>query len=164
MIEDIASRHPAVSLAAAVGRPDAYAGEVPVLYVTYAEHQQASEAEILAYVSQHIPERAATPKQVIAISEMPTTAIGKIFKPQLNCYQVESVVDAVLTKINGIASDDIRVSASPSKQFGISAAISLSERTESKQTDVEEALANFSFHYQFEQASTLQTSQGESVA
>ncbi len=164
MIEDIASRHPAVSLAAAVGRPDAYAGEVPVLYVTYAEHQQASEAEILAYVSQHIPERAATPKQVIALSEMPTTAIGKIFKPQLNCYQVESVVDAVLTKIDGIASEDIRVSASPSKQFGISAVISLSEKAESTRAEVEEALANFSFHYQFEQASTLQTSQGERVA
>ena len=144
MIEDIASKHPAVSLAAAVGRPDAYAGEVPVLYVTYAEHQQASETEILEYVSQYIPERAATPKQVIALSEMPTTAIGKIFKPQLNCYQVESVVDVVLTEIDGVASEDIRVSASPSKQFGLSAQILLSEKIVSKQPEIEEALANFS--------------------
>ncbi|MCH2058350.1 MAG: AMP-binding protein [Thalassotalea sp.] len=165
MIEDIASKHPAVSLAAAVGRPDAYAGEVPVLYVTYAEHQQASETEILEYVSQYIPERAATPKQVIALSEMPTTAIGKIFKPQLNCYQVESVVDVVLTEIDGVASEDIRVSASPSKQFGLSAQILLSEKIVSKQPEIEEALANFSFHYRIEQApSTHLTSQDKRVA
>ena len=33
-IEDVALRFPGVGLAAAVGRPDAYAGETPMLFVT----------------------------------------------------------------------------------------------------------------------------------
>jgi fatty-acyl-CoA synthase len=33
LIEDALSKHPAVAMAAAVGSPDAYAGEVPVAYV-----------------------------------------------------------------------------------------------------------------------------------
>ena len=33
MIEDPLHAHPAVALAAAIGRPDAHAGEVPVVYV-----------------------------------------------------------------------------------------------------------------------------------
>ena len=34
VIEDVALRYPGVGLAAAVGRPDAYAGETPILFVS----------------------------------------------------------------------------------------------------------------------------------
>ena len=43
VIEDALLEHPAVTAAAAVGRPDAHAGEVPVAYVTLAAGAAASE-------------------------------------------------------------------------------------------------------------------------
>ena len=61
-IEEVFYQHPAVALAALVSQPDAYAGEVPVAYVQLHQGAQAGEAELLAYASQHISERAAVPK------------------------------------------------------------------------------------------------------
>ncbi|MFD2166963.1 AMP-binding protein [Thalassotalea euphylliae] len=143
MIEDTASKHPDVSLAAAVGRPDAYAGEVPVLYVTLKENHNVSGESVLSFVTEHIQERAATPKQVIVLDDMPTTAIGKIFKPQLNCFQVESVIKTALTDVEHIAG----VEARPSKQHGILATINVYNQPDKVQNDIDDALANFALHY-----------------
>ena len=49
MIENAMATHPAVALAAAVGMPDAYAGELPVCYVALRPGAQASEAELHAH-------------------------------------------------------------------------------------------------------------------
>ena len=46
MIENAMQRHPAVALAAAVGMPDAYAGELPVCYVALRPGATATEAEL----------------------------------------------------------------------------------------------------------------------
>jgi fatty-acyl-CoA synthase len=84
--------HPAVQLAAAVGRPDAYAGEVPVAYVQLKHGHQATVEELLAHVSKHIGERAAMPKAIFFTDDMPLTAVGKIYKPALKRLQIESVL------------------------------------------------------------------------
>lgn len=166
MIEDIASKHPVVSLAAAVGRPDAYAGEVPVLYVTLVENKRVTDTEILEYVAANISERAATPKQVIVLDDMPTTAIGKIFKPQLNCYQVELVIEAAISAIPNLTNELINVAASPSKQHGILAIIELSDELDDIQIKVAEALANYAIHYEINSVSmeSRQSSQRKHVA
>ncbi len=83
VIEEILFRHPAVALAAVVGEPDAYAGELPVAYVQLKPQTQADPAELLAYIAERTPERAANPVQVYLIDAIPLTAVGKIFKPQL---------------------------------------------------------------------------------
>jgi len=92
LIEEALHRHPAVGLAAAVGRPDSRAGETPVLYVQLKAGATASETELLEYASAHIPERAAHPKSVKILQAMPVTAVGKIFKPALSMMEIADVV------------------------------------------------------------------------
>ena len=52
---------PAVALAAAVGMPDAYAGELPVCYVALRPGAAVTEAELREHAEQTIAERPAWP-------------------------------------------------------------------------------------------------------
>lgn len=75
--------HPGVVMAAAVGKPDAYAGELPAAYVVLAPGASVSEDELKVFARKHAAERAAAPSEVIIIDELPLTAVGKVFKPDL---------------------------------------------------------------------------------
>ena len=92
LIENAVQDHPAVQLAAAVGRPDERAGELPVLYVQLKPATTASEADLLAHAVGRIPERAAHPKSVRILAALPVTPVGKIFKPALSMLEIEDVV------------------------------------------------------------------------
>ncbi|HEV6966346.1 acyl-CoA synthetase [Roseateles sp.] len=92
LIEEALHAHPAVALAAAVGRPDAHAGEVPVVYVQLREGLAATEAALMQHAQAQVAERAAWPKHIYVVESLPTTAIGKIFKPALTLRELESVV------------------------------------------------------------------------
>jgi len=83
LIDDTVLQHPAVELAAAVGKPDAYAGELPVVYVQLKPGARASAEEIRQFARTKIPERGAAPAEVYVIAKMPLTDVGKIFKPPL---------------------------------------------------------------------------------
>ncbi|KAB2352154.1 AMP-binding protein [Actinomadura rudentiformis] len=80
-VEESLLAHPLVTGAAVVGRPDDHAGEVPVAYVTASARIGADE--LLAWARERAPEPAAAPKAVHIVDELPTTSIGKIFKPAL---------------------------------------------------------------------------------
>lgn len=88
VIEEPLYRHPAVELAAAIGRPDEYAGELPVVYVQLKSGTSATEDELLTWLTAQIGERAAVPKQVHIIKTMPLTSVGKIFKPELKNREI----------------------------------------------------------------------------
>lgn len=94
VIEEPLHAHPAVALAAAVGRPDAHAGEVPVAYVQLRPGARASVDELAAWAQQRIGERAAWPKRIEIVDALPLTGVGKIFKPALTVREIESVVRA----------------------------------------------------------------------
>ncbi|OYT88815.1 MAG: acyl-CoA synthetase [Burkholderiales bacterium PBB3] len=83
VIEDAMASHPAVQHCAAVGEPDAYAGELPVVFVTLKPGAHALEDELLAYVRDRVDEPPARPKSVTILATMPMTLVGKIFKPEL---------------------------------------------------------------------------------
>ncbi|HNY48308.1 MAG TPA: AMP-binding protein, partial [Casimicrobium sp.] len=83
VIEDAIGAHPAVQLCAAVGAPDAYAGELPVVFVTLVPGASASEAELLAFAAERVDEAPAKPKAVTILEHMPMTNVGKIYKPEL---------------------------------------------------------------------------------
>jgi len=95
-IEEPLSKHPAVETVAAVGRPDKRVGELPVAYVQLKPEQQATEEELLEYGKQHISERAAQPKRIYFLEQLPLTAVGKIFKPKLSDLQNMAVSRAEL--------------------------------------------------------------------
>jgi fatty-acyl-CoA synthase len=109
LIEEALVAHPAVALAAAIGSPDAHAGELPVAYVTLLAGQQVSEAELLAFAEARIPERAAHPKQVYLAAELPLTAIGKIFKPALIKQEIIRVYGRQLARIPDLTIEAITV-------------------------------------------------------
>ena len=83
VIEDALAAHPAVLLCAAVGAPDAYAGELPVVFATLIPGAVATEDELLAFVCAGVDEPPARPKRVTILDTMPMTNVGKIYKPDL---------------------------------------------------------------------------------
>jgi acyl-CoA synthetase (AMP-forming)/AMP-acid ligase II len=79
VIEDALLAHPAVTGASAVGRPDPHSGEIPVAYVTLRPGTTGTGPdELIAFAAQHVPERAAAPKDVIVLSALPLTDIGNL--------------------------------------------------------------------------------------
>ncbi|PLW69708.1 acyl-CoA synthetase [Pseudohalioglobus lutimaris] len=112
VIEEALAAHPAVALSAAVGRPDAHAGEVPVAYVQLKQPGSVSASELQAFAAQHIPERAAIPRRIYLIDSLPQTAVGKTFKPALSLLEVESVVREE-AEAAGIALDTLCVEQDP---------------------------------------------------
>ena len=92
VIEDALTAHPAVLLAAAVGAPDAYAGELPVAFVTLVPGASVSEAELVAFTAERVDESPARPKSVVILDAMPQTTVGKIYKPALHALAAQAVV------------------------------------------------------------------------
>ncbi|KWT83546.1 MULTISPECIES: acyl-CoA synthetase [unclassified Variovorax] len=95
-IEDALGAHPAVQLCAAVGAPDAYAGELPVAFATLVPGATASEAELLAFTAARVDEAPAKPRSVVVIDQMPVTNVGKIFKPDLRALAARRVAEALV--------------------------------------------------------------------
>ena len=96
VIEDALLAHPAVRAAAAVGRPDRHAGEVPVAYVVPAGPGTFDEAELLAWAGTAIGEAAARPKRIYPMTAIPVTEVGKPFKPALAAdAAVRAITDAL---------------------------------------------------------------------
>jgi fatty-acyl-CoA synthase len=93
MIEEVLLRHPAVAMAAAVGAPDEYAGELPVAFVSLKPGQQVEPDTLLAFAREHLPERPAVPKRIDLLDSLPTTAVGKVYKPTLRRAATQRVLD-----------------------------------------------------------------------
>ncbi|MFN3980463.1 MAG: acyl-CoA synthetase [Caldilinea sp.] len=108
-IEEPMHRHPAVALAAAVGRPDARVGELPVVYVELKAGATATAEELLEFARANIAEQAAIPKQIRIVEHMPLTAVGKIAKLPLAYEQIADVIEQELTHIDGIANHSVEV-------------------------------------------------------
>jgi fatty-acyl-CoA synthase len=98
-IEEVFFGHPAVALAAVVAEPDAYAGELPVAFVQLKPGATIDAAELLAYVAERTPERAAVPVQLYFVDAIPLTAVGKVFKPALRSDAAERAVRRMLAPV-----------------------------------------------------------------
>jgi ethanolamine utilization protein EutP (predicted NTPase) len=57
-----------------------------------------TEAELMAYAAKHIHERAALPKHIEILAELPKTAVGKVFKPDLRRRAMVRVYNAALAE------------------------------------------------------------------
>jgi fatty-acyl-CoA synthase len=112
IIEDALQRHPAVAMVAAIGSPDAYAGELPVAYVQLKPGLAVTEAELVEHAARTIPEKAAVPKRVKISSSLPTTAVGKLFKPALIEHEIEETIRAEAKRV-GAEIASIRVDRDP---------------------------------------------------
>ncbi len=98
MIEDAMLQHPAVAVAAAIGQPDSYAGEIPVLFVSLKPGSIADEDALREFVGPLVAEPAARPKRVWILPDLPLTPIGKIYKPALRSLATRHAIIDSLTR------------------------------------------------------------------
>lgn len=140
MIENAMSRHEAVELAAAIGQPDAYAGEVPVAYVVLREGASVSEAELMEWARGEVDEHPAVPKAIRIIDAMPVTAVGKIFKPAL---REDAAVHAARGALDTAGITGLTVTARTEKQRGL--IVTVKGTSKENERAVSGALADFSF-------------------
>ncbi|UFS65357.1 acyl-CoA synthetase [Paracoccus denitrificans] len=103
-IEDALLSHPKVAAVAAIGQPDSFAGELPCAYVELIAGAEVGLDELMEHARTHIHERAAVPKHVEILPELPKTAVGKIFKPDLRKLAIRRVYDSALAEA-GLAAE-----------------------------------------------------------
>ena len=82
-IEDVANPFEGVQISAAVAMPDAYAGEVPILFVVPAPGSTIDLDALRRHLERHVHEPPARPRSILELDALPVTAVGKIFKPAL---------------------------------------------------------------------------------
>ncbi len=82
--------------------PDAYAGEVPILFAVPGAKRSASDADLLQqYLGEHVGEPPARPRRIVVIDALPMTALGKILKGELRDRAVAEKVRIEVERIFG---------------------------------------------------------------
>ncbi len=138
VIEEAMHAHPEIAMAAAVGRPDAKAGELPVLYYQSTTGSDVPTADLAAFAESHVPERAALPKDYIRLDDLPVTAVGKIHKVTLNMMEIERTIRAEAAEKGA---DIGALEVVQDNQRGIVAKLTLT----SGQEELRHALGNYTF-------------------
>lgn len=149
-IEEPLYRMSGIKMAAAVGRPDAHAGEVPVAYVEVAEGAGIKESDIVEWVRTHIGERAAVPKEVYIVERIPLTAVGKIFKPALRWDATQRAYAKELAALGPLAKSVV-VTVAEDKVHGTNATIHIQAAPGADAAEIKkrvpELLARYTVHY-----------------
>ncbi|MET0916037.1 MAG: acyl-CoA synthetase [Jiangellaceae bacterium] len=102
IVEDALLTHPDVTGAAAVGRPDRHAGEVPVAYVTLAAGAATTTEDLIRWAYDKVGERASSPKSVTVIDQLPVTAVGKPYKLALRADATRVALSETLREIAAV--------------------------------------------------------------
>jgi fatty-acyl-CoA synthase len=141
-----------VHLAAAVPKPDRYAGEVACLYVQLKNGADLTVEQIMDYLKQNIGERAAIPKEIVIQKSIPLTGFGKVFKPALHWDAIRRAYENELSSIEDRI-EWYKVKVTEDKMLGRRIIITVKLAAESKhekeeiEKSIREILAPFSFPY-----------------
>jgi fatty-acyl-CoA synthase/long-chain acyl-CoA synthetase len=141
-IEEALLAHPAVAFAGAIGQPDERAGELPCAFVELVDGADVTEQELLKHCQVHVHERAAIPKHMTILPELPKTAVGKVFKPDLRKHAITRVFNAALDK-SGLPARV--VSVVDDKTLGLVAQVDLNGAAEA---DVGKVLGSYANRWQ----------------
>lgn len=136
-IEEALAGHDAVAVVGAIGQPDPVAGELPCAFVELVEGATVSEKELMDYAREHISERAAVPKYIEIMDEIPKTGVGKVFKPDLRKSAILRVYNEALEK-EGLTAEVVGVVED--KKRGLVAQV---EARGADREKVEHVLGNF---------------------
>jgi fatty-acyl-CoA synthase len=143
MIEDAFQAHPAVEMAAAVGQPDRYAGELPVCYVSLRPGAGASIDELRQFAEAKIAERPAWPKQIYIVDKIPMTGVGKIYKPDLRVDAARRLVRGIVAET--LPSNDAVISVTLGGKRGMTVEVSLPPAGMSARDAIAKALDGYVF-------------------
>ncbi len=139
IIEEALAGHPAVGFAGAIGQPDSYSGELPCAYVELVAGATVSVDELIEFAREHVSDPAACPKYLEILPELPKTAVGKVFKPDLRRSAITRVYNAALDTA-GVGAQVVRVDED--KKLGLVAKISKTDAGVSDDA-VQEILGKF---------------------
>ncbi|MEM6354368.1 MAG: acyl-CoA synthetase, partial [Pseudomonadota bacterium] len=120
VIEEAMCAHPDVAFAGAIGQPDVHSGEVPAVYVELTDGATIDQDGLMAHAREAISEKAAVPKHIEVMGELPKTAVGKIFKPDLRRSAITRIYERTLEEA-GIRAG---VTVVEDKKLGLTAEIS----------------------------------------
>lgn len=148
-IEDVANRHPDVLISAAVGMPDQYAGEVPVLFVVPNTGATISLAELQEMLEIELHEPPARPRRILLVDSLPVTAVGKIFKPGLRDKAIIEKVTLEVARVGG-KMVSLDVSVDTDAQMNTQVYASLTGATKDQIAVLTEALAPLPQAYHLE--------------
>jgi fatty-acyl-CoA synthase len=149
-IEEPLHRHPAVQLAAAVGRPDIHAGELPVAFVQLKTGASATEDELMSFAREQIGERAAIPKAIRLVAALPLTGVGKIFKPELKRREI---IDALSTALQDAEIPISRLEVINDLRFGIQVEVTVLSNAAAEMA--REILGQFPFRFEVKPSSQI---------
>ena len=97
----------------------------------------------------HIGERAAVPVRIEIMDALPTTAVGKLFKPKLVWRAAEHALTEILRKTLGEVAD-IEVAVGPDETLGRRATIRIhcaaGQNTGDIRTAATQAVSGFAIH------------------
>ena len=143
MIENAMATHPAVALAAAVGVPDAYAGELPVCFIELRPGETADAEQLRTHAEDTIAERPAWPKKFYIVESIPLTTVGKIYKPQL---RLDAAPDSVTEIVCGeLKLPNAKIEVIAGGPRGLRVTVTLPQADAGSVATVEEALAAYLF-------------------
>jgi fatty-acyl-CoA synthase len=145
VIEHALLAHPEVTAAQAVGRPDVHAGEVPVAFVTLEPGSDVSVEELCAWAGLRVPERAAAPKSITVVDEIPLTEVGKPFKPPLRAEAAREAVAEALRDVAGVAGVHGLV-----EDGGVVTVVLVTEAVD--ETEIKETLDRFAISWRLEKS------------
>jgi fatty-acyl-CoA synthase len=123
--------------------PDAYAGELPVCFVMLRAGASVAESELHEHAQKTIGERPAWPKHFHIVDAIPTTSVGKIFKPELRCDAAARLVSAVLREQHQLPDAQVQVSAGGPR--GLIVSVTLPTTARAAMPAVTQALAGYLF-------------------
>ncbi|WP_145925273.1 AMP-binding protein [Bordetella sp. H567] len=154
IIENALVQAPGVALAAAVGKPDAYAGELPVAYVELQPGAQVTAEELLRFAAERIPERPAVPKEIILVDKLPLTAVGKPIKHLLQLDAAKRVFNEVLRPV----ACEWELEVVNTGGSGLKVSVALKDATSEARRQTEEILSAFSVPYSISETGAPATS------
>jgi fatty-acyl-CoA synthase len=138
------SMYTQVSLTAAVGQHNAYAGEIPTCYAQLLEGANIEEEELLKFAQENIFERAAIPKRIHILDSIPITPVGKVFKPALESMEIRRCIVREAENIHQDTSLEVKIVESSS--HGKSAHVILTSWNEKDIESLKRSLARYSFN------------------
>ena len=107
-----------VVLAAAVGKPDAHAGEIPIVYVQLVRGSTLTVGDLGEHLRPRIAERAAFPSEILLTDEIPLTGVGKPMKAELKRDTAERAFSSALSARFGDTGIKLHVSVESHPKFG----------------------------------------------
>lgn len=81
-IEEVANAHPAVAASAAVGMPDAYAGEIPVLFVVVRSGGNLNLDDVAEHMEAYTPEPPARPRHILSSTNCRRPRSARFINPR----------------------------------------------------------------------------------